>query len=332
MVDLLVVSAGGHLEQLRTLVARVASEPGLWATYGVPHTASSLSDERVVHTYHPTTKNVPNAVRNYRLARRVFAEHDFERVISTGAAVAVPFMLRARQLDIPCHYIESATRVDGPSLSGRMVARLRGVKLYRQLGDWGEPRWRQGPCVFDGFATAPRGASAEARLPGTSSPASAEAPIARLVVSRGTHGFGFAALVERLAERFRRSAFEGRDVEILWQLGSTPDPGDLPGRVVDQLPHDELQAAVEDADVVVGHAGVGLTLTALQAGTVPVLVPRRKARREHTDDHQVQLARELDRRGLAVAAEVGELTGEHLDRAASLAVAYDEPEPFMLID
>lgn len=315
----MLASAGGHLEQLCRLRTRFGGDQVTWVSYDVPQARSMLDGERFVAAHHPTTKNIPNAVHNYRLARRVFAEHDIGRVISTGAAVAVPFMLRARQLGIPCHYIESATRVDAPSLSGRMVARLRGVELYRQLGDWGEPRWQQGPCVFDGFAAAARGASAEA-------------PIERIVVSLGTHRFAFPALVDRLRERFRGSASGGRDTEILWQLGSTPDPGGLPGRVVAQLPHDELQTAIADADVVVGHAGVGLTLTALQAGTVPVLVPRRRARREHTDDHQVQLANELDRRGLAVTAEVGELSREHLERAASLGVRYDQPPPFELVD
>ena len=309
---LFIASAGGHVHQLRQLHRRIAAEPSrLWVTYDVEQTASLLAGQRVIHAHHPTTKHLPNAVRNYRLARRVFADHDIDRVISTGAAVAVPFMIRARQLGIPCHYIESATRVDGPSLSGRILQRRRGLHLYRQLGDWGEPQWQQGPCVFDGFTVA----SAEAR------------PLERIVVSLGTHRFGFPALVERLATCFR-----GSDVEILWQLGSTPDPGGLPGRAVDLLPSHELEAAIADADVVVGHAGVGLTLTALRAGTVPVLVPRRRVRREHTDDHQAQLARELSTLGLAIAVEVDELTNEHLERATHLSVTYDEPGPFELFD
>ena len=311
MITLAVASAGGHLTQALELDARLPSGERLWVTYGVPQCRELLADEQVIPAFHPTTKNLANALRNYLLARRVFADHHIHRVISTGAAVAVPFMFRARQLGIPCHYIESATRVDGPSLSGRMLQRLRGIHLYRQMGDWGEPRWRQGPCVFDGFTVG----SAKSR------------PLERVVVSLGTHGFGFPALVERLATCFR-----GNDAEILWQLGATPDPGDLPGQVVDVLPSVELERAIADADVVIGHAGVGLTLTTLRAGTVPVLVPRRRARREHTDDHQAQLARELSSRGLAIAAEVGELTTEHLERATHLSVTYEEPGPFELVD
>ena len=312
LMRLFVASAGGHVQQLFELQGRLNSGcTTLWVSYGVEQTASLLAGQRFIPAHHPTTRHVGNAARNYRLARRVFGDHDIEQVISTGAAIAVPFMIRARQIGIPCHYIESATRVTGPSLSGRILQQLRGIHLYRQMGDWGEPRWRQGPCVFDGFTVGP----AMAR------------PLGRVVVSLGTHGFGFPALVKRLA-----TYFPGNDTEILWQLGATPDPGDLPGQVVDLLPSDELEHAIADADVVIGHAGVGLTLTALRAGTIPVLVPRRRARREHTDDHQAQLARELSARGLAIAAEVSELTTEHLERATHLSVTYEEPGPFGLVD
>jgi UDP-N-acetylglucosamine transferase subunit ALG13 len=283
----------------------------LWVTYGVPQAEDLLAGDQVLHAHHPTTKNVGNAVRNYLLARRVFDTYEVERVISTGAAVAVPFVLRARQLGIPSYYLESATRVDGPSLSGRMLERLPGVQRYRQLGDWGGPRWRPGPCVFDGFHL-------------DAGPASAPG-IERVVVSLGTHHFPFSALLTRLAPLLAEIG-----AEVLWQLGSTPAPPGLPGEHVVTLPPDELSAAIADADVVIGHAGVGLTLTALAAGTVPVLVPRRRSRHEHTDDHQVQLAEALERRRLAVATEVGGLSGEHLERAARLVVRYDEPPPFDL--
>ena len=311
MTTMLVASAGGHITQLANLRARLSYGSPMWVTYGVPSTEPYTAGDTVIHAHHPTTKDVSNAVRNYRLARRVFAEHDIRRVVSTGSAVAVPFMLRARQLGIPCHYIESATRVIGPSLSGRMIQRLRGAHLYRQLGDWGHPRWMQGPCVFDGF----KADQGSAR------------PVRRILVSLGTHGFAFTSLIDRLAD-----LLGDPHLDVTWQLSSTAAPAGLRGRVHELLSPDELQFAIREADVVVGHAGVGLTLTCLQAGKVPVLVPRRRARREHTDDHQQQLAGELDRQGLAVAAQVGELTFEHLERAAELVVNYDEPPPFELID
>lgn len=276
----------------------------LWVTYDLPQAHALLAGEDVVFAHHPTTRNLANALRNYRLARRTLAGRDIEQVISTGAAVAVPFIGRARYEGIPCHYIESATRVSGPSLSGRLLERIPGVRLYRQMGYWGGARWRQGPCVFDGYEACPRPAP----------------PLDRVVVSLGTHRFPFDGLVRRVSELLGNE-------EIVWQLGTTDPPGDLPGRAVTQVPATELRALVRDADVLIGHAGTGLALTALSVGKVPVLVPRRRHRREHADDHQVELARELHRRGLAVVTEVGELNRGHLERAAGLVASWNEPPP-----
>ena len=312
---LLVASAGGHSSELARIADWLADtrdcrpEP-VWVTYSGSPQLDGVG-VKLVEAHHPTTKNLPNAMRNYRLARRVFAHYEISRVVSTGAAVAVPFMIRARQLGVPCHYIESATRVDGPSLSGRILQHLKGVHLYRQTGGWGSPRWRQGPCVFDPFTAR----------------ATEEARGEQVVVSLGMHSFAFDAAVARL-----RDVLMEVGAEVLWQLGSTPDPGNLPGEVVSNLPVEELQTAVERASIVVGHAGVGLSLMALDAGKVPVLLPRRRRRREHTDDHQVQLARELQRRGLAVSVEVEELAREHLASVGALKAVYKRPAPFQLED
>jgi UDP-N-acetylglucosamine--N-acetylmuramyl-(pentapeptide) pyrophosphoryl-undecaprenol N-acetylglucosamine transferase len=309
---LLVASAGGHLQELLCLLPALGVSEALWVSYDVPQVRSLLQGQELVPAHHPTTKHLPNAARNYRLAREVFDGHELSQVLSTGAAVAVPFMLRARQLGLPCHYFESATRVEGPSLSGRMLERLPGVSRYRQLGDWGGSRWRAGPSVFDGFGVVSAGV--------VSRPTS-------MLLSLGTHRYAFPALVERL-----HAMAPGEMTDLNWQLGSTPAPPGLHGRVATVVDADRLVRAIAAAEIVVGHAGVGLALSALSAGKVPVLVPRRRARREHTDDHQVQLAHELDRRGLAVTAEVGELTFEHLERAASLRAVYRQPPPFELVD
>jgi UDP-N-acetylglucosamine--N-acetylmuramyl-(pentapeptide) pyrophosphoryl-undecaprenol N-acetylglucosamine transferase len=310
---LLVASAGGHLTQLRTLTPRLRTGEVVWVTYDLPSAPGASLSGQVIRAHHPTTKSLFNAARNYQLARRVFARDQFDMVLSTGAAVAVPFMLRARQLGIPCHYIESATRFAGPSLSGRMLERVPGVHLYRQLGDWGGGRWQQGPRVFDGYAVE-RGEQREPKA------------LRSAFVSLGTHRFAFSAAVERVR------GIVPSDLAVMWQLGSTPKPPGLSGTVLELVPPDEMTRRIAEVDVVVGHAGVGLTLTTLAAGKVPVLVPRRRSRQEHTDDHQAQLAQELGRMGLAVVAEVGELTFEHLERAASLRVQHREAPPFELVD
>ena len=69
---------------------------------------------------------------------------------------------------------------------------------------------------------------------------------------------------------------------------------------------------------------------ALDAGRSPFLVPRIHAHGEHTDDHQVLIAEELARRGLAVHADPGDLRADALLRAAGGRVTRRAGAPVLL--
>jgi UDP-N-acetylglucosamine--N-acetylmuramyl-(pentapeptide) pyrophosphoryl-undecaprenol N-acetylglucosamine transferase len=306
---LLVASAGGHLTQLHLLAASMdpSPQPRVWVTYDSPQAASLLADEAVVSGYSPTTRNIPNAIRNYRLAKRILATSAVSRVVSTGGGIAVPFMISARRRGIGCHYIESATRLRGPSLSGRMLERVPGVQLYTQHRGWDRPRWRYAGSVLDRFDS----------VIGTGT------AVRRILVTLGTHTYAFPRLVEGVLRLL------SGDEELIWQVGATTGH-DLPGEVHSALSSARMGELLRSVDVVIGHAGMGTALSALMAGKVPVLVPRRKDRGEHVDDHQAALAEELQRRGLAVTGDADQLTREALETAASSTVRTTEARPFRL--
>jgi UDP-N-acetylglucosamine transferase subunit ALG13 len=56
------------------------------------------------------------------------------------------------------------------------------------------------------------------------------------------------------------------------------------------------------SELVIVHAGAGSIIQAMQAGKVPVVMPRRASLGEHVDDHQLELVRELAQRGKVVLA------------------------------
>ncbi len=61
------------------------------------------------------------SLRNLILAWRTIRTEDPDVIISTGAALAVPFFLMGRIAHKRLVYVESFTRVRGLSLSGRLV-------------------------------------------------------------------------------------------------------------------------------------------------------------------------------------------------------------------
>jgi UDP-N-acetylglucosamine transferase subunit ALG13 len=313
---LLVASTGGHLEQLYRLSRRF--QPALgdveWATFDTGQSRHLLADETVTHVPFVRPKDAKGTLANVAAAARVLRRGDFARVISTGAAVALPFLAQARMRGLAAHYIESAARSTGPSLTGSLMARVPGVRLYGQYPAWTSGRWQYRGAVFDGFT------------PGRSTAVSS---VGRVVVTFGTQrGFGFRRAAERLVEILPSICTP--DASIVWQTGATDMTG-LAVPWVDTMPAADLQQAVTEADLVISHSGVGTSLLTLEKGKCPVLLPRRCCFDEHTDDHQRLIAEELSARSLAVNADAGAVTPEDLLRAAGMtAHTVAEPPPFLL--
>ena len=303
MTTLLVASTGGHLKQLHRLHRRLVGIDGpfRWATFDTPQSRSLLDGETVDFVHFVGGRDPRNVMRNVPLANAILRRHEVDTIVSTGSAVALPFFVLGRARGLNLHYIESAARSDGPSRTAGMVARVPGVNLYAQYPAWATGRWNYRGAVFDSFVPAEW-------------PAARPTQVRKAVVSLGTFkDYGFERLVRRLLEILPP------DAEVLWQTGDTDVSGlGIVGHKA--IPERELTEAIRGADVLVAHAGVGTALAALEVGKCPVLVPRRLAHGEHVDDHQIQIARELHARDLALSIEADELTLEHLLDAAGRRV------------
>lgn len=298
MPVLLLASTGGHLAQLHQLRRRLVPswEPVVWCTFDSPQSRSLLQDEIVEFVPYVAPRDWRNIAGNAHHAHRVLQRHRPERLITTGSGIALSFLPLARARGVDCHYVESAARSVGPSLTGRIAATIPGVRTSTQYDFWASPRWQRSVSVFDDFSAEPDAAALQ--------------DLRRVVVTLGTiEGFGFRRLLERLVAILPSTA------QVLWQTGETDVRG-LPFDPTPIMPQAALLEGVRRADVVVAHAGIGSALGALQQGKVPVLVPRRAKFAEHVDDHQLQIARELASRGLAIHREVHELELDDLLDAA----------------
>jgi O-antigen/teichoic acid export membrane protein len=128
---LIVCSSGGHLLQMHELRGAWGALERVWVTFDKSDARSLLRDERVVHAHGPTNRNVPNLLRNLRLAWRVVRRERPAAILTTGAGVAVPFAWIGRLHRIPTVYVESFTRMHELSLSARMIAPV-AHRLYAQ--------------------------------------------------------------------------------------------------------------------------------------------------------------------------------------------------------
>lgn len=299
MTALLVANDGGHLMQLHTLRPRLGvGDDAVWVTPRTPQTESLLAGERVFWAEPCPPRDVAALVRNTALCRSLFEEHRVSLALSTGAALALAVLPQARARGIRTVYIESATRQSSPSLSGRVLSMVPGVRTFSQSPALATRRWEYLASPWDLYRVSPCGPR----------------PLRRVVVSLGTQeGFGFGRLVRRLVQLLPG------DADVLWQTGSTDVSGlGIEGRA--KVPSAEMGSAIAQADVVVAHAGTGIALQSLENGKFPVLVPRIARLGEHVDDHQLAIALDLSLRGLGLSRDADCLALDDLEFATTRRV------------
>lgn len=120
MKVLFVCSSGGHLAQLYRLRPWWQRHDRVWVTFPGAQAESLLRGERVMPAHYPTTRNIPNALRNLRLAVRVLRSERPDLVVSDGAGVAFPFFVIARAFGVRTVYLEVYDRISRSTLTGRL--------------------------------------------------------------------------------------------------------------------------------------------------------------------------------------------------------------------
>lgn len=137
---LLVCSPGGHLLQLLSMRPAWEGMERTWITLEAPDSDYLLRDERRVLARGPTNRSLRALVANLALAWRVIRAERPDAILSTGAALAVPFFLIGKLHGARLVYVESLTRTDGLSLAGRLVYPLADAFFVQWPGAGGRRR------------------------------------------------------------------------------------------------------------------------------------------------------------------------------------------------
>lgn len=117
----LVGSSGGHLTHLYMLKPFWKNKERFWVTFDKEDARSLLKDEKMYPCYYPTNRNIKNLIRNTVLAIKVLKKEKPDLIISSGAAVAVPFFYLGKLFGAKTVYIEVFDRIDKPTLTGKLV-------------------------------------------------------------------------------------------------------------------------------------------------------------------------------------------------------------------
>lgn len=117
----LVGSSGGHLTHLYMLKPFLKDKRRFWVTFNKEDARSKLKGEKMYSCYYPTNRNIKALIKNTILAIKVLKKEKPDLIISSGAAVAVPFFYIGKLMGAKLVYIEVFDRYNKPTLTGKMV-------------------------------------------------------------------------------------------------------------------------------------------------------------------------------------------------------------------
>ena len=117
----LVGSSGGHLTHLYMLKPFWKDKERFWVTFDKEDARSILKGEKMYPCHYPTNRNIKNLIKNTVLAWKILRKEKPDLIISSGAAVAVPFFYLGKLFGAKLIYIEVFDRIDKPTLTGKLV-------------------------------------------------------------------------------------------------------------------------------------------------------------------------------------------------------------------
>lgn len=121
---LIVGSSGGHLTHMYMLKDIWSKHDRVWVTFDKADANSILKDERKYWCHYPTNRNIPNLIKNTFLAIKILRKEKPDVIISSGAAVAIPFFLLGHLFGAKLVYVEVFDRIDKPTVSGKFCYRF----------------------------------------------------------------------------------------------------------------------------------------------------------------------------------------------------------------
>lgn len=117
----LVGSSGGHLIHLYMLKPFWQNKERFWVTFDKADAQSLLEGEKMYPCYYPSNRNIKNLIKNTIVAWKVLRKEKPDLIISSGAAVAVPFFYLGKLFGAKTIYIEVFDRIDAATVTGKLV-------------------------------------------------------------------------------------------------------------------------------------------------------------------------------------------------------------------
>lgn len=146
---MLVCTSGGHFATMRSLKSFWSLHERVWVSDRQKDTTILDKGEKVHWLPYQAPRDVLAILRNLPATFRILSQEKPDVVISTGASLAINFAFVAKLLGIKFIFIESISRSQELSVSGKLVYPISD-EFYVQ---WPELCEKYNKVVFRGYAS-----------------------------------------------------------------------------------------------------------------------------------------------------------------------------------
>ena len=273
----LVSCPGGHLRELNSVIPFIKGFDRYFVTLNRIDTKGLMKREKVFFIS-DTRRNIFFTVLNFFQSISIFFQNKPDIIITTGAGPALSTCILAWLFNKKVLFIESFTRIKEPSMFGRLVYPFASITFvqWKSLKNYYRKSKYVGPVIPIEYG---KNNLKKEKL---------------VFITLGTSNFGFTRLLEKLD-----SILEHRrlNYQFIAQIGNSKY---IPRNFgyVKWLDYESMKKYLTRSEIVITHGGVGSLIDALLSKAKVISVPRRCEFKETTDDHQVELTKELEKKGI----------------------------------
>jgi len=139
----------------------------------------------------------------------------------------------------------------------------------------------------------------------------------------GTHPQAFDRLLKKIDELIESKKITESVIAQIGVSGYKPENY----KAKSFFSNSGMKSLIKKSSLVISHAGAGTIITALRADKKIIVVPRLKKFGEHTNDHQLELARALEKEGKVIAVYKIENLGAAISAAHKFRPALGKESP-----
>lgn len=129
----------------------------------------------------------------------------------------------------------------------------------------------------------------------------------KLFVPLGTQKFSFDRIVNELNNLVLQGRYSANEI-VMQSMSYNVKPSFIAHEII---PLDTFNRYMDNAEIIIIHAGVNSIMSSMQRGKPLIIVPRMKEFGEHVDNHQLEIAHLMENKyNVLVAYDIKDL--EHL--------------------